>query len=314
GGAGVLVSGYQSYNFEDTAPQFFSPRRADDSSMQSVATLSSLWSPPSVSVASNQVVHCTYLGRVWPIAGIGGGLLGGPVGWMSLVVDAGLIHLSLGPSVDVGEDTYYLPVAWVQDSIPVLSQSGSYYRFVMGSFVAFALGVGAGLNTISRYSTFLAVGMGGLLIRNAWVETEKMKGHPIPLTAQTAFSSPEIAKLRGGEGAVLGLPLLKNMGCDKGSFGYVKEYWLHRRPILHSMEPPIRYRSNEPKIGRLQRAFISADCAKKMPAVLSSLNVGSLIVQLNARCPLSTEQLRCLEDAFGSATRGKEVLLWETLN
>ena len=155
--------------------------------------------------------------------------------------------------------------------------------------------------------------LGGTLIRNAWIETVQMKGHPIPLSAQEAFPAPEIAQLRTGTGAVLGLPLLKNMGCDKGSFGYVKEYWLHRRPILHSMEPPIRYRSNEPKIGRLQRALASETCSQKISAILSSLRVGSLIVQQNARCPLSTKQLRCLEDAFGSPTRGREVLIWERL-
>lgn len=311
-GAGLLVNGYQSAGFSSDEPQFFSPRRADDSSMDNVATLDSLFSSPTKIVSNNQVAHIPYQGEIWPKAGTIGAFLGGGVGVMGLLATVDMVHFSLGPQVKIEEDTYYLPVSWLAHYAPILAQSGSYYRFALGGFVGFALCVGAGIHRVRSFSLILSMVLGGLIVQESMEETEKMKGHPIPLSASTAFLH-DVASLRGGKGAVLGLPLLKNMNCDKGSFGYVKEYWLHRRPILHTMEPPIRYRSNEPKISRLMRVLDDAQCASKISAAIRRLSVGAVIFYTKSQCNLSQEQKECLQKGLGVPQKSRGVWIWDDL-
>ena len=151
------------------------------------------------------------------------------------------------------------------------------------------------------------------MVRESIQETEDMRGHPIPLSASEAFSYPEVERLLGGKGAVLGLPLLKNMNCDKGSFGYVKEYWLHRRPILHTMEPPIRYRSSEPKISRLMRVLDDSACESKIEEAVQRMGVGAVILYTHSQCNLSQEQKKCLEKGLGAPQKTKGVWLWDGL-
>lgn len=310
---GLLVNSYQSAGFSSDEPQFFSPRRADDSSMDNVATLSSLMDAPTKTVANNQVAHIPYQGEIWPKAGAVGALIGGGIGRMGVLAAVDMVHFSLGPSVKVEEDTYYLPVSWLAHYAPILAQSGSYYRFAMGGFVGFALCVAAGLHRIRRYSLMVSIVVGGFVVRESIQETENMRGHPIPLSASSAFDHPQVEQLLGGKGAVLGLPLLKNMNCDKGSFGYVKEYWLHRRPILHTMEPPIRYRSNEPKISRLMRVLDDASCSSKITAAIQRMGVGAVILYTSSQCNLSQEQKSCLEQGLGTPQKSKGVWIWDDL-
>lgn len=310
---GLLVNSYQSAGFSSDEPQFFSPRRADDSSMDNVATLSSLLEAPAKTVANNQVAHIPYQGEVWTKAGMVGAVLGGGIGRMGILAAVDMVHFSLGPSVKVQDETYYLPVSWLAHYAPILAQSGSYYRFAMGGFVGFALCVAAGIHRIRRYSLIVAALVGGWIVQESMDETESMRGHPIPLTASTAFENPGVSHLSGGKGAVLGLPLLKNMNCDKGSFGYVKEYWLHRRPILHTMEPPIRYRSNEPKISRLMRVLDDDACSSKITAAIRRMGVGAIILYTNSQCNLSQEQKNCLQKGLGIPQKSKGVWLWDGL-
>ncbi|MAA78698.1 MAG: hypothetical protein CL916_05520 [Deltaproteobacteria bacterium] len=308
---GLLVNSYQSAGFSSDEPQFFSPRRADDSSMDNVATLSSLLEAPSKTVANNQVAHIPYQGEIWPKAGLIGAVVGGGVGRMGILAAVDMVHFSLGPSVQIENDTYYLPVSWLAHYAPILAQSGSYYRFAMGGFVGFALCVAAGLHQIRRYSLIISILIGGFIVQEGIQETEEMRGHPIPLSASSAFDHLEVETLLGGKGAVLGLPLLKNMNCDKGSFGYVKEYWLHRRPILHTMEPPIRYRSNEPKISRLMRVLDDSACSSNIKAAIQRMGVGAVILYTSSQCNLSQEQKICLEQGLGIPQKSRGVWLWD---
>lgn len=310
---GLLVNGYQSAGFSSDEPQFFSPRRADDASMDNTATLDSLFSAPIKRVANNQVAHIPYQGEIWPKAGVVGALVGGNIGVMSLLATVDMLHFSLGPSVEVKDNTYFLPVSWLAYYAPILAQSGSYYRFALGGFIGFALCIAAGIHRVRGYSLIVSIFLGGWLIRESIQETENMKGHPIPLSASEAFSHPAIDELQGGKGAVLGLPLLKNMNCDKGSFGYVKEYWQHRRPILHTMEPPIRYRSNEPKISRLMRVLDDSKCSAKISATIRRLGVGAVILYTQSQCNLSQEQKDCLQEGLGMPKKTRGVWIWDDL-
>jgi len=309
--AGMCVNSYQSAGFNSDEPQFFAPRRADDSSMDNTASLETLFSAPTKQVANNQVIHVSYQGKIWTKGALLGVVIGGPPAWMGILSTISMVHLALGPKVDIEGVTHYLPVAWLAHYAPILAESGSYYRFSMGGFVGFALCIAAGLHRIRQFSFVLSLLLGGYIIRQAKQETDSMKGHPIPLQAKTAFLHPDVAALQSGTGAVLGLPLLKNMGCDKGSFGYIKEYWLHRRPLLHTMEPPIRYRSNEPKISRLMRVLDDPKCASKIEATIQRLRVSGVIVYLDAQCPLSKAQRNCLEEGLGMPKKGSRVWIWD---
>jgi hypothetical protein len=281
--------------------------------MNNVATLSSLFDDTTKSVANNQVAHIPYQGDIWPEMGAVGALIGGGIGRMGFVAAIEVVHFSLGPSVSIGEKTHFLPVAWLAHYAPILAQSGSYYRFAMGGFVAFALCVAAGIHRVRQFSFLIACGLGTYVVVQGFEETQSMKGHPIPLSASIAFEHPEIDMLRDGKGAVLGLPLLKNMNCDKGSFGYVKEYWQHKRPILHTMEPPIRYRSNEPKISRLMRVLDDDACASKIEAAIQRLRVGSVVLYTDAQCSFSKQQRLCLQEGLGKPYKGKGVWIWDGL-
>ena len=311
--AGLMVNSYQSEGFDSDEPQFFAPRRADDASMSNTASWESLWSAPTESYANNQVAHITYQGEIWPRIGVLGGVLGGGLGHMGAAVAFELIHIALGPTVEIEGNTYYLPVSWLAYYVPILGRSGSYYRFAMGGFVSFALCGAAFIDRVRRFSLVLAIGVGAYVLQEAWTETNDMIGHPIPMTASMAFPHTEVDSLRGGKGPVLGLPLLKNSNCDKEAVGYVKEYWQHQRPILHTMAPPVRYRSNEPKIARLLNVLDDAQCSSKVEKTVQRMGIGAVILYLDGACTFSSVQKQCLIDGLGAPQMGRDVWIWDGL-
>jgi len=116
--------------------------------------------------------------------------------------------------------------------------------------------------------------------------------------------------LYGGSGPVLGLPLLKGAGCDANSFRYLNGYWIHRRPFLHSMEPPVSYLSSEPSIGLLQRTLDDSACADKLSALLTRLAVSTVIIHDDVPCALTNVQRECVEDALGEPEFVGQHLRW----
>ena len=180
----------------------------------------------------------------------------------------------------------------------------------MGGVACFALASGLALQAISRRSVLLAGGLLYLLSVQAVTEVNAVKAHPIPLYTRKALFHPELASLRGGEGAVLDLPVLKGQGCDKNSLAYLNAYWVHQRPILHSMFPPVSYRSSEPRVSRLVRTLGKENCADKILAAIQAMGVGAVVVHQTKKCPLQPAQLQCLRQALGPPAGEDRALLW----
>ena len=309
----LVVNQYQSINFDSTLPQFFKPRSGTDASMASNATLESLISPADVAAESYKVIHSTFLGTMWIYAGLAALFIGGRKGWLVGTLAIWLILLALGPTIQLNGGNYYLPIAVIQQFAEILQHSSSYYRFVMGAIVALGIGAAVMIHSISKYSSLAA-----LLIALYWgnaaiTETNQEAVHPLPYSAKKAFFNPILTELKGTEGAVLDLPLLKD--CDKNSFRYLNAYWLHRRPILHSMMPPVLYgRANEFRIQQLKNALDSDRCesyyAAGIKGLLQKMDIGAVVIHQNGQCRIQDKHIDCIRQALGTPTHQTQKIIW----
>ena len=128
--------------------------------------------------------------------------------------------ISLGPNTDYEGINYTLPMNYLDQFLPILQQSGSYYRLVSGASVALA-GCAAGMFLPIKKYWPIVLCIVYYVGSNHISEISTMNGHSVPLKVRSGIWDSELTSLRGGSGPVFDLPLVKQQGCDKNVFRIV---------------------------------------------------------------------------------------------